>query len=186
MGLLSILLASTPTLASINHHNISTITEIQEFYRNKGAVYPKIPSKEYDLAFNTIYTSPQTTLNRGFGVCDDLSLLTAYMLLNVPYITEIDLIQVTGEVSGKQATHAYLVFKDTTGLWGYANNNDVSSTTYLTKGQALLRPIRISGIRTGVPYFSISERKINYQGTWVYDDNAASKLNPTTTHPTLP
>ncbi len=188
MSLTTLLLAQTLATTQIANpiprplhtiHNIQTLTEIQEFYKNQIVVYPKLNSTNYQTAYETLYTSPNTTLQRGFGVCDDLSLLTIAMLLQVPYITEINLIQVGAEVQGKPAYHAYVIFKDNNNMWGYANNTTVSDTTYLTKGQALLQPIKLSDMNIAVPYFKINERQITYPGAWLFNDNLASKLNPT-------
>ncbi len=170
---------STPTLPLHKIHNIHTITEIQEFYQNQEVIYPQVNSENYDIAYLSLYTSPNTTLKRGFGICDDLSMLTSSMLLQVPYITEIQLIQVAADVNGNTAHHTYVVFKDNNNMWGYANNTTVSDTTYLTKGQALLQPIKRSGMNINTPTFSISQRQITKPGPWLYNDQLASRLNPT-------
>lgn len=179
MSLTEIIFALTTSFGTVNN-STTNLTEIQEFYKRKEIIYPALNSKEFDIAFRTIYTSPQTTLKRGYGVCDDLSLLTAYLLLSVPYITEIDLIQ----VRGKPGTHAYLVFQDENGLWGYANNTLVSDLKFKTKGQALLQPLKECGMGYNDDNFKISERKINHRGAWVYNNERASELQPTTEHPT--
>ncbi|MFH1439550.1 MAG: OmpA family protein [Candidatus Woesearchaeota archaeon] len=123
--------------------------------------YARKSNGEFSNASPKHYGSAYNSWNLGYGVCDELAILAAPFLFNIPEVVNHEMFMYSifqfDRKTGKDESHAFLVFQTTNGKWGFVNNLHIVDGRYNSMQEAAgaasietgyaIKGIKVNGVR---------------------------------------
>ena len=162
---------------------VTSMDILKELVERRPIRYADKNNDEYSFAHNLTYGSALDTHNRGYGVCDELSVYVLPFLLNIEEVSDIHLIRCEGiyvpdlnNVSEFEdnASHSFVVYK-LSDKWHYINNLKFSDQAFTSLRKAANHAANITGFVEKVDF---DKREVNKLGSWVYDGEISKYLQP--------
>ena len=153
---------------------VETIADYKLLMRERRIHYTPDTTPTYATKIADLYGPSLKTWNDRTGVCDELAVLPLPFLANMKDVRQIYLTEI--EQPDVNLNHAFTVYENTNGEWGYINNTHVVSPKYASREHARNAAAKETGYNPLLIRFD--ERRIEQSGDWVFDSNKSEKLRP--------